>query len=448
MWKVQDADALSWFDVPQGSRTDLPAQEISRILREELAGLPRDQRPIPLEPFLLPRAAYAELLEATSSLLALLHKAAFRVGSNRLERMELLSVAQEDCPAFGDDEDFEIRHAADMSRADVVITENGPRFLEFNVGGAFEGLIDFQTHLDGWTRVRERAGQPAFVAVDPFPAFAATIRNACEELGIPPAVVLAGTRLMEGRAAARLHYQRKTAQLRRHGVAAEHYEFADLLRGIGLPGPLTKKLGIFDFTTRDAAAEGYDVSPVWTALSQGFTLVPSQSSWFLHSKKLLALVSEGFPWMTDTERALVDRYVPWTRVLTPGQVIWRDRPRDLPELVIAEQEHMVLKSATGDGGNQVAFGATTTPGAWRAMVAEALTAGKYVVQERVTPKPYPVDVMTAGGTVYHMNATAVVSPFCFGGVPSGCLVKCMQCDEPGVVSLSRGATTSCLLAEA
>jgi hypothetical protein len=447
--RLMEADiktGSSWFAGTEHSEIALKPARIAAIHREEMAGLPLDQRPVALAPFVVSQDAYWELLDAAKGLLRLLHRAMPQVGSDRSERMELLSVTTEDCPAFSDDEEFELRHAADMSRADVLITPSGPRFIEFNVSGAFEGLLDFQAHLDGWQRVREQAGQPAYLAVDPFPKFAALIRSVCNELGLPPAVVFAGTRRIEGRLAAQKYYLRKTALLRRHGIAAEQFEFEDLLAGIGLPHDLKKKLGIFDFTAHDAREEGYDLAPVWSALRQGFTLIPSQSSWFLHSKKLLALLSEGMEWMTAEDRALVDRYVPWTRTVSARSVSWRDAVYDLPDLIIDQQKNMVLKSATGDGGKGVAFGAATSETKWRQLVEEAVKTSNFVVQERVAAEPYAVDVMRTDEEIVGVNATAVVSPFIFGGVPSGCYVKFMQLDDPGVVSMSRGATTSCLVA--
>jgi uncharacterized circularly permuted ATP-grasp superfamily protein len=127
-------------------------------------------------------------------------------------------------------------------------------------------------------------------------------------------------------------------------------------------------------------------------------------------------------------------------------VSWRDAVYDLPDLIIDQQKNMVLKSATGDGGKEVAFGAATSERKWRQLVEEAVKTSNFVVQERVAAEPFAVDVMRTDEEIVGVNATAVVSPFIFGGVPSDCYVKFMQLDDPGVVSMSRGATTSCLVA--
>jgi hypothetical protein len=378
--------------------------------------------------------------------LALLSRAASEIARDRGGRAAALNIMEQDCPAFSDDEDFEMRHWADMARADVVITAEGPKFIEFNVSGAFEGLLDFATHLEAWQRIRELTGRPAFVAVDPFPGFAALIQRTCAEFNVPPAVVFVGTRRILGAEVNARFYSKETALLRRHGVLAEHLEFEELLDGIGLPGKLRKPLGVFDFTADEARAEGYDLSPVREALQAGFRLIPSQSALFLHSKKLLAILSEGMLWMTPRDRELVDRYVPWSRVVGDRAVTWRGERYDLPKLLMEQQEHMVIKGANTDSGTEVFFGSHTDPADWAELVDSALPTGYFVVQEVVRSEQFPVDV-DVDGTVTRIEADAVVSPFCLGGVPSGCSLKFLPHLAPRVVSISQGAFSGCLFAE-
>jgi hypothetical protein len=69
------------------------------------------------------------------------------------------------------------------------------------------------------------------------------------------------------------------------------------------------------------------------------------------SKGALALLSDpvNARSFTGQERALVDRYVPWTRVLRPGSTIWRGREMDLPDLAIRARSDLVLKPTLGRG---------------------------------------------------------------------------------------------------
>ncbi|MEU9504865.1 hypothetical protein AB0D32_01100 [Micromonospora sp. NPDC048170] len=441
---TESAAGRGWFGgVRQEPDVGLPPDAIVAAYRREFAGLALEHAPVALRPIVVTQGAYRELLQATESLLRLLARAAHEVGPDRAARARVLSVTDQDCPVFGDDEDFEQRHWADMARADVVVGPQGPMFVEFNVSGTFEGLLDFHALLETWQRVREAAGRPAYVAVDPFPGFAGLVRRVCAELEVPPELLFVGTRRMWGSDVSRRYYLRKTALLRRHGVHAEQVEFADLSARPGL----ARRVAVFDFTAADGRAEGFDLSPVWQAVRAGMRLVPSQSAWFLHSKKLLALLSEGMDWMDARQRELVDRYVPWSRVLGERKVLWAGRHHDLPRLLAEQQHQMVIKHATGDAGRQVTFGARTAPADWRRLVERACASGDHVAQQVVSSVPYPVEVIGPDGQVTRVRADAVVSPFCIGGSASGCHAKFVTHGEPGVISISQGAVSSCLVAE-
>ncbi|MEU1662953.1 hypothetical protein ABZ547_04965 [Streptomyces sparsogenes] len=447
---AEGATPHSWAGVSAAPPpTGLSAARTVELLREETRELPYGGFPMALRPFVLPLPCYRELLGAAETLVGLLDRAARHLAPDRAGRMAALGVDPRDCPGFTDDEDFEVAHWADMARADVVIGPHGPRFVEVNVSGAFGGLVHFHAHQQAWQRVREEAGRPPYTGVDPFPSLAELIRRTCEELGAPPQAVLVGTRRLWGSQPSARFFGIQTAQLRRHGIPAVHLDFEELHAGIGLPGPVRRPLGIAQFALADAEAGGYDVGPAWRALEHGFRMIPSQSSWFLHSKKLLALLSEGMEWMTPDQRSFVARYVPWTRVVDDREVEWRGRRHSLRDLLLRRRERFVLKGATGFGGAEVTFGAATGAGEWAGLVAEARLTGRFVVQEVVEPTLFPLDVALDGaGTVARVAANPVVSPFVLGGVASGCYVKFSTDPGPGVVSASRSAVNSCLLGEA
>lgn len=70
---------------------------------------------------------------------------------------------------------------------------------------------------------------------------------------------------------------------------------------------------------------------VWHTLKlAGLTAIPSQSARLVDSKKMLARLSEGLPWMSDAGRALVSRFVPWTRIVRDRIVHWRGRTFGAP----------------------------------------------------------------------------------------------------------------------
>ena len=82
------------------------------------------------------------------------------LAGDRAGRIAALGIDPADCPLFTPDEDFELRHSADMTRADVIIGPDGPKFVEFNVSGAFGGMVHFQLYAEG-VGAHPRAGRAA-----------------------------------------------------------------------------------------------------------------------------------------------------------------------------------------------------------------------------------------------------------------------------------------------
>lgn len=464
-----------WFG-PSVRQPDigLAPEAIVGVMRDELRDMPAIGYPYALAPIVVPDRSYRELLDATARLLDLLRRTVLHLAPDRAGRIAALGIEPADCPMFLDDEDFELRHCADMARADVVVGADGPKFIEFNVSGGFGGLAHFALQQRAWARIRSLAGRPSFVGVDVFARLAELVERVSAELGIPPSVVLVGTPREWAPATPTRYFDVQAELLRQHGIHAVHLDFEELLDGLGRPGPLQYRLGIAAFTVQDARALGYDIGPARAALDAGFVMIPSQTSWLLHTKKVLALLSEaaevvdgdgggaasgsgrraGDPhatmgWLRPADREVVARYVPWTRLFGDRTVWWRGARHQLPRLVLEQQERFVLKGATGCSGDEVTFGTRLTPDEWAAAVEAALRTDYFVVQEVVESAPYSIDVMDESGQVTTCwPARSVVSPFCLGGRPAGCSSRWVVDDVPGVVRTSSGATLSCLFAEA
>jgi hypothetical protein len=441
--------AREWFGRrPVPPDVGLAPARIAEILHDELRGLGTPAFPVALQPLVVPPESFAELLSATAGLVALLRKAIQNAAADRDGRIAALSIDRADCPFFVPDEAFELRHCADMARADVVIGADGPKFVEINVSGAVGGMADTQAYHQGWRRIAEQAGRRPFAGADIWSRLAELVGRTCAELGAAPSAVI-----VDHFSAVDPTNQPRTMQLqvdglRAHGIRARHLDPADLLTGIGLPGPLREPLGLAEFDLADARAAGCDLSPVRAALDAGFLAIPSQTSWLLHSKKTLAWLSEGRPWMSPRERALADRYLPWTRTVGDRSVWWRGRRYDLPQLLTAHRERFVLKGATGCSGLEVVFGAQTEPGDWARQVELAVRTGYPVAQEVVVSATTPVDVLFESGEIARLAASSVLSPFCVGGAPAGGLARFAPAGPPGLVRVADGAVLTGLLAEA
>lgn len=437
-----------WF----GDRTappeiGLPPEPIFEVITEELRGMPRIGFPFALQPMVVPQSSYRELLSATTELLLLLRRTVVELAGDREGRIAALDIDPAYCPLFTSDEDFELRHCADMARADVIVGPDGPKFVEINVG-QFGGMPHFMQWQKAWARLREKAGRPAFVAADAYSRLARLITATSAELGVPPSAVIVGTPRDWGPDTTTRRFDVEVDALRGQGVPAIHLDFDDLLAGIGLPDQIRWPLGIAEFTPMDAWEVGYSLAPARAAQEAGMVLIPSQSAWFLHTKKTLALLSEGLPWMTRRDTELVERYVPWSRVVGDRKVRWRDASHDLPRLLIEHQESFVLKGATGWSCREVFFGWTTPAPQWAELVEEAVRTGYFIVQERVHLETYPMDLMTESGEIRRVQAESVISPFCLGGDSAGCFVRFVEADDQALAIGGDGVGWSCLLAEA
>ncbi|MFD4218813.1 hypothetical protein [Streptomyces griseus] len=87
--------------------------------------------------------------------------------------------------------------------------------------------------------------------------------------------------------------------------------------------------------------------------------------------------------LSDEERRVVDRRLPWTRALPDAAAL--DGDRELAEQLRDERERLILKPDTGFGGQGIVRGWETDDDAWwRALRAAA--AGGAVVQRRVVPR--------------------------------------------------------------
>ncbi|MFC9327324.1 hypothetical protein [Kitasatospora sp. NPDC057015] len=438
-----------WFGVdgPPAGREYGTAQ-VKSTLRHELrdCGTRLGSEVLALQPLVAARAAYDELFSSARGLLRLIERAVREAAPDRAGRLKALGADEEPYPFFVSDEDFEIRYAATMARPDVVIGPDGPKFLEFNVSGTFGGPAEIHLFTEAWTRIYGGSDAAPFQGYEPFAARAALYRRVCAELNLPPAVALLGSRLDRPGAQSARYYELESAYFRRQGLASEFLEPADLTGGDG-GGPRYDLLHRY-FAVDDWRDLGIDLEPVHRAVDRGALLFPPQSSYLLANKKTLAWISEGQPWMTEEDRELVARYLPWTRLVHPRKVVWNGRRHDLATLLLEHRRDFVLKKAIGMMGLQVTLGPHTTEQEWGEVVAAALADGESIVQEYVEPGRYRMQMSReAGPEPQEVDIAPVLSPVLFGGAAAGCWARYHGTGKAGIIGASGfGATENVLLA--
>lgn len=434
----------TWFGACTRATNNPDPRQVAEIITTRLAGISYGRLPIAIEPIVVPLSAYRELLDATSQLLRLHHQAVVHLGPDRSSRMAAIKADPADFPRFTSNEPFEFHHAADMARADVIIGTDGPQFIELNVGGGANGMIQFELLRRIWKEVRLQTGEPALTGTDPFAALAHLIQRSREELGTKARALLIGS--LDDPGLSSIYFDTQVRLLAEHGVSAQFVPLSQIHDQIPEDGSPEGSLGVVQFHEREANSLGWDVSPLSTAMHRGLVGIPSQTARLLDSKKILALLSEGLPWMSREDHALVARFVPWSRVVSDRRVKWRGKTHGLARLLTDRQESFVLKGSAGLSSQEVLFGAAESPRAWADLVDAAIASEYYIVQEVVTAVRHPVQVMFDNdGPTETVSANPVISPFCVGGTTTGCLFRFDHQECLGPVSRSSGALIGCLL---
>ncbi|MFY1633688.1 hypothetical protein ACN27F_10450 [Solwaraspora sp. WMMB335] len=382
-------------------------------------------------------------MHATERLLELQLRAVMHLAPDYRGRLKALKGDPADFPRFTDDNDFEIAHAIDMSRADVVVAEDGPKFVEFNVGAGVGAALEYELEHRIWQRLRREAGAAPLTAKSLYQLIASLVERTCADIGIEPAALLVGS--LDDPAKTTRYFNAQIKLLQEYGVQARYADLNELAKEMGSTSG-RQLVGIMQFSEREANSCGWDLSGLASAMRSGLVGIPSQTARLVDSKKVLAMVSEGFDWMTAEDRDLVRRYVPWSRTMGDRRVAWRGETYELPQLLIDRQEHFVLKGAAGYSSQEVFFGLNTSAQEWGDLVRQSVDSEYLVAQEVVYPVRRPIQALIdEAGHVETVIANPRISPFCAGGVATGCSMRFNPTDQIGPVTRPYGAWPGVLM---
>lgn len=418
------------------------ADTIRQMLRHELrdTGWPH-QRVLPAAPMAIPRAAYAEIFRASVALVDLLRRAALESGHTTVDRLAAYEMPAAEDRLWVSDPFTEERYADSVVRPDLVIGPDGPQFLEFNVSGALGGVVETQSRLAVWRGLHaDEEGRTPFRSPSPFAVRAEMFRSLSTELAVAPRVAVVGSARVTG--VERRYFEMEADYYNSHGLTARFFEPEELPEAWDCAPHLRYPVGLRNFTIPDWLDAGLDTTPVQGALDHGCLLVGTQTSTFLHSKLTMGLLSEGRPWMTEGDRRLVERYLPWTRILSDRRTDREGKQVDLLPFVLKNRELLVLKAALGESGQQVIIGREADQAVWESAVGEAVQGRTSVVQEFVRPGTCRVALIADGvDEPYDADVAPVLGPLLFGGRPAGLFCRFFGDGSAGIVSV-RGGTSS------
>jgi hypothetical protein len=340
-----------------------------------------------------------------------------------------------------------------LGRADLYTAAEGFRLLEFNIVSAVGGL-----EIAELNRVLLRhPGLAQFVAeaglryVDTMASIAEVIKAECERGGAGPTPVVVITDTPGNFAPFEKRFQ----------------YMAEIWSGMGL-AVMACPLDRFEERSGRLFAEGRQVDivyryflmedlldrdsqrliePVLRVAEKGNVGLLSRMDAELYgSKALLALLSDDanrFAFSAE-EKELIDRLLPWTRMLRGGPSTADGVEADLMDYAQASQDTLVLKPTLMHGGIGVVPGWTVSPQRWQECL-RACAGGPYVLQQRVRPVTESFPVAGKPGTVEQLVLNWGV--FLAGGMYAGTLIRGTVDPEVGVLSRATGARVGCCFHE-
>jgi hypothetical protein len=170
-------------------------------------------------------------------------------------------------------------------------------------------------------------------------------------------------------------------------------------------------------------------------------LINGPVSLLLSNKLNLALLSDydTFDVYSPAEKASIDRYIPWSRKVQPGQIRYESGAVDLLPFITANREKFVLKPGSGLGGENVFVGLKTPRDKWERAVNKARDNKNWLVQE-FAPS---IRGHYQSGDEGFDEQEMVWGFFVFGSRYGGAWVRVMPVkNNKGVINCHQGATVS------
>ncbi len=196
-----------------------------------------------------------------------------------------------------------------------------------------------------------------------------------------------------------------------------------------------------------AIAEHHDVATpndLFRAFKAGtLVLFSGPPANLLCDKRYLALLST----MSETglllpdEKSIIDRFLPWTRMVQPGQIRFEAHTGDTAEVLLRARQRLVLKRVDTSSGQDVVVGPFASVASWEETIGRALREGNWLAQSYQASLPMHYLCPTQG-MVPHEVAWGLL---CVGGSYGGAYLRTMPAGGLGVVNAASGATESIAL---
>ncbi|WP_354644178.1 hypothetical protein [Kitasatospora camelliae] len=337
-----------------------------------------------------------------------------------------------------------------LARPDVYWTEDGFRVLEMNATSALGGVgISWQARLHlADPAVRAFVDARGLRCLDTMSLLADEVRACCERRGhagtLPVVAVVDSPAGYDADPASSEFVAMMYAE---RGFTARAADAGRLRRrdgGLWLDGlrvDVVHRMFLLEELVSESDAAAFEEVFRAQEADEVLMMLPLDVE-ALCGKSALAVLSDQRhrAVLSEEERALVDRVLPWTGSMDAGKLLVDGEEVDPLDHCLAHREDLVLKPSWMHGGIGVLPGWTVPEREWRERVTAAL-GGPYVVQRRVVPAP----------ELFRSEETGALEPwvlnwgvFLVGDAFGGVQVRGLRADAPGaVVSQGDGASLSC-----
>ena len=162
-----------------------------------------------------------------------------------------------------------------------------------------------------------------------------------------------------------------------------------------------------------------------------------------HVKAFFAVLTDGrnANFFSSEEREIIDRHVPWTRVVEDVKSDYHGDSIELLNYVRKRRNNLVLKPSDEYGGKGVTLGWNVSAREWEKAMEEALAGREpdeahscWIVQEKIPMRREPFPTILAGGKVEFQKMLVDFAPYLFRGKLAGFLTRLSSTDLANVTS--------------
>lgn len=380
-----------WKDsIPENQFAFFKEEQKARQNRSEELKIPfLDGFDCPLLPFIISTHCKNKIESDLSSLYRLIPQLCERLfKDNWIDYADNLGIDRETqhfAFQFGDINSFK----AEIGRPDTVLSEDGIKVLEFNIGSGIGGIPISQNRVSYYSAneaIRSffsKLGHELFF-YHTLENFATYLKRFPTPICILPSIKPFNPNIDWGIISKFLNYQMEyicNAVEECTLGSADRLSYDQQVLKINSLVPATF---FVNFSTYQWLKRRIELSKLEQAFSENRNpvqkLILPPSSLLFENKGNIALLSayakSGA--FSSEETDVILRCIPWTRAISPH----------LAEMISAQREKYVLKKNGGHGGSDVVFGKLMSTADFDAHLRQALHEGNWIVQEFIEPKRF------------------------------------------------------------